>query len=97
MSNAASDPAGATGKLCMWIQGMEMEETPEILRERAKYLILDGLGCAIVGAHLPWSETAANAVFDMEGCGKCTVIGWEKACTPSARGRRDIPGKLSKD
>ena len=57
---------------------MKMEDVPEKLRERAKYLILDGVGCAIVGAHLSWSEVAANAVFDMEGEGKCTVMGWEK-------------------
>ena len=80
MSNPSqpSDPAGPTGKLCNWIYGMKMEDVPENLHERAKYLILDGMGYAIVGAHLPWSQIVAKAVFQMEGEGKCTVIGWEK-------------------
>jgi aconitate decarboxylase len=36
------------------------------------------LACALVGAYLPWSEKAANAIFDMESLGACAVFGWEK-------------------
>lgn len=80
MSSLPSDPAGPTGKLCNWVQGMKLEDVPEQIQQRAKYLILDGLGCAIVGAHLPWSKIAAEAVFAMEGGGDCTIIGWDKVC-----------------
>jgi aconitate decarboxylase len=55
-----------------------LANVPAEIQTRAKYLMLDGLGCALVGAHLPWSETAAKAVFDMEPRGNCTVFGWEQ-------------------
>jgi len=72
------DPDGQTGKLCTWIDAVELSDIPESIRTRAKYLILDGLGCALVAAHLPWSEKAAKAIFDMESPGTCAVFGWER-------------------
>ncbi|KAB8067828.1 hypothetical protein BDV29DRAFT_162959 [Aspergillus leporis] len=47
-----------------------------------QYLILDGIACALVGARLPWSETAAQAVFAMESPGPCTIYGWETNLGP---------------
>jgi aconitate decarboxylase len=73
-----SVPEGATGKLCTWIESVTMSDIPAKIQTRAKYLILDGLACALVGAHLPWSETAVRAVLDMESPGNCTIIGYEK-------------------
>lgn len=55
---------------------MKLAEIPEEVRVRAKYLILDGIACAFVGSHLPWSETATKAVLNMEPKGPCTIIGW---------------------
>jgi len=46
--------------------------------ERAKHLILDGLACAVVGAHVPWSEETVRAVESFEADGESTVIGWDK-------------------
>jgi 2-methylcitrate dehydratase PrpD len=43
--------------------------------ERAKHLLLDGLGCALVGAQLPWSRVATDAVLGLEGAGDIVVIG----------------------
>jgi len=77
-SQAVADPEGVTGQLCNWIHSINLQDVPQEFRTRAKYLILDGLACAIVGAHLPWSETAANAVFEMEPPGDCSVFGWNK-------------------
>lgn len=61
---------------------MKLDDVPEKMKERSKYLLLDGVGCALIGAHLPWSETAADAVFGMEEAGPCTVIGWERGLSP---------------
>lgn len=72
------DPSGPTGKLCLWIDSVSLSQIPQSIKTRAKYLILDGLACALVGAHLPWSEKAANAILDMESPGKATVFGWER-------------------
>lgn len=67
-----------TARLCEWIESVRLQDVPGEIQTRAKYLILDGLACALVGAHLPWSETAAKAVVDMEPEGPVTIIGWGK-------------------
>lgn len=74
-----SEPSSLTGRLATWISRTDTPSIPPSIRERAKHLILDGLACGLVGAHLPWSKTAANGIFKMEGGGKvepCSIIGW---------------------
>jgi aconitate decarboxylase len=57
---------------------MSLSDIPESIKTRAKYLILDGLTCALVGAHLPWSEKATNAILSIEAPGISDVFGWER-------------------
>ena len=71
-------PEGPTRKLCTRVDSVILEEIPKDIQTRAKYLILDGLACALTGAHLPWSETAANAIFEMEPAGDSSVFGWNR-------------------
>ena len=71
-----SNPEGITGQLCTWIRETDLAAVPEEIITRAKYLILDGLACGLVAAHLPWSEVAVKGVCNMESTGPCTVIGW---------------------
>jgi aconitate decarboxylase len=72
----ASDPAGPTGTLATWLADAGLEQIPGAVRERATHLILDGLGCGLIGAQLPWSRTAVRAVLAMEGDGAVPLIGW---------------------
>ena len=76
VSTTPSNPDGITGKLCNWIHGAELSDIPADTITRAKYLMLDGLACALACAQLPWSRSAAEAIFKMESEGQCTVIGW---------------------
>jgi 2-methylcitrate dehydratase PrpD len=71
----ATDPAGPTGQLAGWVADLALDDVPAPIVERAKYLLLDGLGCALVGAQLPWSRVATAAVLDLEGSGDSVVIG----------------------
>lgn len=71
-----SDPTGPTGRLANWIYDLTLHDVPLHIQTRAKHIILDGIACLIVGAHLPGSEVAARAIFDMEAPGTCTVFGW---------------------
>jgi aconitate decarboxylase len=73
-----TDPEGPTGKVCTWVDSVSLEDIPQEVRTRAKYLILDGLACGLTGAHLPWSETAANAIFEMEPAGDSSIFGWNR-------------------
>jgi aconitate decarboxylase len=80
-----SNPKGVTGKLSTWIANVGYSSIPSEVIERAKYLILDGIACGLVAAHLPWSEIAAKAIFKMEPAGQSSIIGWEgKALSPLA-------------
>ncbi len=82
---AASDPTGPTGQLCNWLAGFALADAPESARERARMLTLDGIACAIVGAQLPWSRTAATIVQKFEGAGDRTIVGWgAKTSAPGA-------------
>ena len=70
---------GVTTQLCDWIHGLKLDDVPVHVQTRAKYLILDGIACALTGARVPWSAHAAKAVLEFEEPGKHIVIGYEKA------------------
>ena len=72
---AATDPNGPTGRLATWVADLTVDHVPQNVVERAKHLLLDGLGCALVGAQLPWSRVATDAVLGLEGKGDAVVIG----------------------
>ena len=75
-AQAPTDIAGPTGRLCDWLQRLKLDAVPPAVQARAKHLILDGIACALVGAKLPWSETAVETVLRFEGSGDKTIIGW---------------------
>ena len=68
---------GPTEQLSAWIASLQLDQVPEQIQERSKYLILDGIACAFVGSHLPWSERAANALLALEPAGgEAALVGW---------------------
>ena len=73
---APTDSSGPTGRLSAWLQGLRLQDVPSATQERAKEILLDGVGCAIVGAQLPWSRTAVETALRFEGQGSRTLIGW---------------------
>jgi 2-methylcitrate dehydratase PrpD len=82
--SAATDPRGPTGALAHWVADFELTSVPARVRERAKHLLLDGIGCALIGAQLPWSRIATEAVLGLEGRGSTVVIGTGKTTTAPA-------------
>ena len=70
------EPEEMTKNLCAWCHDLQLQEVPKHVQDRAKLIILDGIGCGLVGAQLPWSETAARAVLDFESPGSCSLFGW---------------------
>ncbi|PBA42013.1 MmgE/PrpD family protein [Mycobacterium avium] len=70
-----TDPAGPTGLLATWVAELTLDDVPPPVVDRAKHLLLDGIGCALVGAQLPWSRIATDAVLALEGSGDSIVIG----------------------
>ena len=68
-------PDGPTGQLASWIAGFTLDQAPPAVQERAKYLLLDDFGCALVGAQVPWTRTAVETVTAF-GKGDTPIIGW---------------------
>src|SRR5580704_3607468 len=72
----ATDPAGPTGRLATWVAKTTLDDVPASVRDRAKHLVLDGVGCALVGAQLPWSRLGVEAITALDGAGTGELIGW---------------------
>lgn len=71
-----TDPSGVTGRLAAWVAGLQHEDVPPPVRDRARHLVVDGLICALVGARLPWSARAVDAAVALEGKGNVPLVGW---------------------
>lgn len=77
---APSQAGSPTGRLSQWISDVRLQDVPFNVRERAKHLLLDGIGCLLVGAHLPGSAIAVRTMVELEGSnGRSTVYGWDGA------------------
>src|SRR5258705_12003290 len=80
----ATAPPGPTGTLASWVAELSLDDVPAVVLERAKHLLLDGLGCALIGAQLPGSRTATDAVLPIDGRGDTVVIGTGHTASPPA-------------
>jgi 2-methylcitrate dehydratase PrpD len=77
----ATDPAGPTGRLAIWVAKTTLDDVPASVRDRAKHLVLDGIGCALVGAQLPWSRIGVQGVTALDDAGDSVLIGWDGRAT----------------
>ncbi|WP_205522510.1 MULTISPECIES: MmgE/PrpD family protein [unclassified Streptomyces] len=55
---------------------MTLDDVPAPTRERARHLILDGIGCALVGAKLPDSRKGFEGITALDDSGSAEIIGW---------------------
>ena len=74
---------GVTEELCQWIDHTTFESIPDPVKERSKHLILDGIACGLVGAHVPWSQDAFNAINQFEARGQHAIIGYDEVIMKS--------------
>src|ERR1700726_4612241 len=83
---APTDPEGPTGRLATWLARTKIQDIPSSVRERAKYLLLDGIACALVGAQLPVSRKGVESITALDNAGTSLLIGWDGRGTsaPSA-------------
>lgn len=79
----SSAPNGPTGRLVNWVRTLTWDTVPDQVRQRAAHLVMDGIGCALVGAQLPWSRIATDAVLGIEGDGAVPLIGTGRTTTPA--------------
>jgi 2-methylcitrate dehydratase PrpD len=77
-----SAPGGPTGRLVDWVHALTWDQIPDPVRRRAVHLLLDGIGCGLIGAQLPWSRVATRAVLGIDGAGTVPVLGTGRTTTP---------------
>src|ERR1700684_1957557 len=75
-AHPATDPDGPTGRLATWVARTTLDDVPASVRDRARHLLLDGIGCAIVGAQLPVSRIGVEGVTALDDAGDAALIGW---------------------
>jgi aconitate decarboxylase len=75
---------GTTVEVSNFVAETTLDDVPEHVLERSNHLVLDGIACALVGAHLPWSETAVDSIRKLEGTGSASVLGWDLKVPPQA-------------
>src|SRR5260370_436020 len=76
-----TDIAGLTGRLADWLHRLTLDDVPQEVQARSKHVILDGIGCALVGAQLPWSRTAVETILRFEGTADSTIMGWGRTAS----------------
>ena len=92
-AEASTDQPGVTAELCNWVHSLTLDDIPQDVKERAKYLILDALACGLNGAHVPWSEDAAKATLEFEEPGTHTLIGWDEVRALLSCSKTYVPAK----
>ncbi len=75
-STGATDPKGPTGILATWATNTSLDQIPDTVQQRAKYLLLDGIGCLLVGSHLDWSALGVEAITDFDPSGEYMIAAW---------------------
>ena len=82
LAPTASDPTGPTGRLAAFLAETSLDDLPPEVVTRTKHLVLDGVGCGLLAARLPWSVRAVEVMTDLDGDGVATVWGWGRQVPP---------------
>jgi aconitate decarboxylase len=64
-----------TRGIARFVSALSYEAIPRDVRERAKLLILDSLGCALYGARLPWCRILQKTLGQLDRTKACAVWG----------------------
>ena len=64
-----------TRRIADFVSQLRYEQIPESVRERAKLLILDSLGCAIYGAKLEWCRILQQTFGDLDASRTTSIWG----------------------
>jgi 2-methylcitrate dehydratase PrpD len=64
-----------TRGIAEFVSGLAHDAIPREVRERAKLLMLDSLGCALYGASLPWCRILQRTLASLDRSKTCSVWG----------------------
>ena len=75
MTNSNAQSRGASATLAAFIADLTFDAIPTDVTGKLKLNILDGIGCCLVGARLPWTCMVADMVAAEGGVPAATVFG----------------------
>src|SRR3990172_8670441 len=64
-----------SGRMVEFLLSLKLEDLPADLIREARTRLLDGLGCGLYGAVMPWGKIAAQVVYEEQSRGAATVYG----------------------
>ena len=70
------DPVSRT--LARFTHDLAYEDISPVVRERSKYLMLDGLGIALAASTYPFARTIRDGLVNLGDEGRCSVIGMDQ-------------------
>jgi aconitate decarboxylase len=82
--SASRASLGPTRTLARFLARTSLADIPPNVIIRAKHLILDAFGCALLSAKLDWSQRAVNALRALDGEGVASVWGWKTKVPPTS-------------
>ena len=71
-----------TPQLCRFLAATGVDDLPDSILERTRYLLLDGIACGLVGAHLPWARRAVEGTLPVDRGSGATLWGWNREVSP---------------
>jgi aconitate decarboxylase len=81
-ASAGQTAAGATRELASFLARTTLADIPDDVIVKAKHVMLDGFGCALLSAKLDWSRRAVESLQDLDGNGRASVWGWKVKAPP---------------
>lgn len=64
-----------SGHMVEFLLSLNLEDLPADLIREARTRLLDGLGCGLYGAVMPWGRIAAQVVYEEQSRGAATIYG----------------------
>ncbi len=64
-----------SGRMVEFLLSLKLEDLPADLIREARTRLLDGLGCGLYGAVMPWGKIIAEVVYEEQSRGVATIYG----------------------
>lgn len=75
--------ASRSGRMVEFLLSLRLDEMPKQLVRDARTRLLDGLGCGLYGALMPWGKIAAAVVHDEGSTGAATIYADARPVAPA--------------
>lgn len=70
-----AESMSVTDQMARFVADLSYSEIPESVVLRTKHLVIDAVGCALVGTQLPWSKVAIEAMCSIDSGNDASIWG----------------------